>query len=206
MVMVDLGQVVTERDNIVTKYRKIMLTLPPETARTLKETKDRATLFAHLAALRDGGWTMECMADVVGVSRERVRQLIQKAGPIEQAKARSAAAGFVVPELPAIPERERPVRLSPIPENLHRLRELQPLAQQVRANSPRYREEAEEYTRLIYFEHGRGVSIYHLAQLLGVTHGALRYRLVRYGYKHTDAKSKVYKRILDKNRSTKQLV
>lgn len=178
-----------------------MLELPPETALALKTTTDRDTLFAHYVALRDGGWTLESMASVVGISPERVRQLALKAGPKEQAIARSREAGLVVPELPVFPEKQKLVKAEPLPENLERLLELQPLAQQVRANSPRYRAEAEEYTRLINEEHNyRGVSLYRLAQLLGVTHGALRFRLVRYGYKTTTSESKVYKTIIQDNR------
>lgn len=178
-----------------------MLELPPETALALKTTTDRDTLFAHYVALREGGWTLDSMATVVGISPERVRQLALKAGPKEQALAKSKAAGLVVPELPIFPEREKVQRPEPLGENLERMLELQPLAQQVRANSPRYRAEAEEYTGLIDLEHNhRGVSLYRLAQLLGVTHGALRFRLVRYGYKTTTSDSKVYKTILDQNR------
>lgn len=183
----------------MTRYRKIMLELPEETARVLKTTPDRATLFAHYVALREGGWTLDSMATVVGISAERVRQLALKAGPKDQAIEKSRAAGLVVPQLPTFPE--KPARPEPLPETLERLLELQPLAQQVRANSPRYRAEAEEYTRLINVEHNeRGVSLYRLAQLLGVTHGALRFRLVRYGYKTTTSESKVYKTIVPDNR------
>jgi hypothetical protein len=100
-----------------------------------------------------------------------------------------------------MPERVKAQRPEPLPENIERMLELQPYAQMVRANSPRYRSEAEEYTRLVDLEHNaRGVSLYRLAQLLGVTHGALRFRLVRYGYKTTTSESRVYKRIIDDNR------
>lgn len=192
---------VTEKQDTVTRYRKIMLELPPETATLLKTTTDRETLFAHYAALRAGGWTLDSMATVVGISPERVRQLVLKAGTREEALAKSRAAGLVVPELPVMPERERVHRPEPLPENIERMLELQPYAQMVRANSPRYREEAEEYTKLVDLEHNaRGVSLYRLAQLLGVTHGALRFRLVRYGYKSTTSESRVYKRIIDENR------
>ena len=191
---------VTEKQDEVTRYRKIMLELPAETALVLRTTTDRETLFAHYAALRDGGWTLDSMASVVGISPERVRQLVLKAGS-EDALAKSRAAGLVVPELPVIPERVKVQRPEPLVENIERMLELQPYAQMVRANSPRYRQEAEEYTRLVDLEHNaRGVSLYRLAQLLGVTHGALRFRLVRYGYKSTTSESRVYKRIIDENR------
>jgi hypothetical protein len=45
------------------------------------------------------------------------------------------------------------------------------------------------------------VTLYRLAKRLGVTHGALRFRLVRYGYKQAiSAESKAYTPILQQNR------
>lgn len=106
------------------------------------------------------------------------------------------------PEQPVVVrERKRSVRAEPLADNLVRLRELQPLAQQVRSNSPKYRAEAEEYTALIAHEHmERGVSLFRLSKELGVTHGALRFRLVRYGYKEATSEHKVYKPIVSDNR------
>lgn len=185
----------------MTRHKKIMLDLPEETANILRTETNRAVLCAHYATLRAGGWTLDSMAKVVGITSERVRQLALKAGPIEKAQAVSAAAGLVVPDLPVFPEREKIYRPEPEAQTLDRLLELQPMAQQVRANSPRYRAEAEEYTRLLDQEHSyRGVSLYRLAQLLGVTHGALRFRLVRYGYKTSASDSRVYKPIVQANR------
>jgi hypothetical protein len=108
-----------------------------------------------------------------------------------------------VPQLPvqlAKPKREF---VEPSPETLARLLELQPKAQQVRSNASRFREEAEEYTRLLnYANTVEGVTLYRLAKRLGVTHSALRFRLVRYGYIviNTDSGSKVYAPINPKNR------
>jgi hypothetical protein len=92
----------------------------------------------------------------------------------------------------------------PTPELLARLKELQPYAQQVRANSPRFRAEAEEYTYLLNQAHNeQKVTLYRLAKLLGVTTSALAFRLVRYGYRTTTlGKSSAYKPILDKNRKS----
>jgi hypothetical protein len=72
----------------------------------------------------------------------------------------------------------------------------------VRSNGKAYREEAEEYTKLLNYAHTvEGVTLYRLAKRLGVTHGALRFRLVRYGYKKpVTATSKVYNPILKENR------
>ena len=91
----------------------------------------------------------------------------------------------------------------PEPETLARLLELQPLAQLVRSHSPKYRAEAEEYAALVWKAHKeQKVTLYRLAKCLGVTHGALRFRLVRYGYMTPakGGKSRSYQRIMDKNR------
>jgi hypothetical protein len=110
--------------------------------------------------------------------------------------------GITIPTPPVKPERVRPTYIEPTPETLARLLELQPLAQQVRSNGKKFRAEAEEYTALLNHAHVvEGVTLYRLAKRLGVTHGALRFRLVRYGYKKPiNATSKVYNPILAENR------
>jgi hypothetical protein len=107
-----------------------------------------------------------------------------------------------IPAPPLKPERNKPAYIEPTPETLRRLLELQPYAQQVRANGTKYRAEAEEYTKLLDYAHTiEGVTLYRLAKRLGVTHGALRFRLVRYGYKKPiTATSKVYQPIIRENR------
>jgi hypothetical protein len=136
------------------------------------------------------------------MSRERVRQ-IESGIPMTEA-LRIAIDGYPIPEPPKyeekIPASEKYVE--PTPETLSRLLELQPLAQQVRSYGMQYRKEAEEYTWLINHAHTvEGVTLYRLAKRLGVTHGALRFRLVRYGYKQAvSAESKAYTPILQQNR------
>jgi hypothetical protein len=92
--------------------------------------------------------------------------------------------------------------VEPSPETLKRLLELQPYAQQVRSYGKAYRKEAEEYTWLVNYAHTvEGVTLYRLAKRLGVTHGALRFRLARYGYKSpVSGASKAYTPILEENR------
>jgi hypothetical protein len=95
-----------------------------------------------------------------------------------------------------------PTYIEPSAETLARLLELKPMAMSVRSNSPKFRAEAEEYTRLLDHAHRvEGVTLYRLAKRLGVTHGAIRFRLARYGYKlPKNASSKVYQPILEQNR------
>ena len=185
--------------------RKPMV-LPNETIDLLlKFSYDPEVLRAHIFCLREAGWTLESIASPLGMSRERVRQIANQVWEFDGARRESQVNGLqFVPTPPerVVRERKESVpRPRPTAENLARLLELQPLVQQVRANSPKYREEAEEYTKLVAHEHNdRGVSLYRLAKELGVTHGALRFRLVRYGYKETTSESRVYKPILDANR------
>lgn len=193
----------------MTKYQKALLELPLETADELVVaygTGNRALLLSYVVALREGGWTFESMAKPLGVSRERVRQLYNEVLPFETELALKTARdnGFVVPERPIIapkataPKKYRP---APSPEVLTRLRELQPYAEKVRANSTRYRAEAEEYVALLNSERTeRGVSMWRLAKELGVTHAAIRSRLVRYGYLGTDSSAKAYIPIKSANR------
>lgn len=155
--------------------------------------EDRNNLIYHL---RDAGWTLEAISAACSLTRERVRQI--SSSTVDTA----LPAAIEIPEPPLKPERPKPVYVEPTPATLERLLELQPYAQQVRSNGKKYRAEAEEYTKLLNYAHTvEGVTLYRLAKRLGVTHGALRFRLVRYGYKKpVTATSKVYTPIVQENR------
>jgi len=159
---------------------------------------------SYVAALRHAGWTLQSIADATDLSRERIRQIESSIGQdlIEQIKM--FPNEFPIPPLPTETVIEyRYEAYEPNPETLARLLELQPYAQQVRSHSPRYRAEAEEYAALLWKAHSEeSVTLYHLAKLLGVTHGALRFRLVRYGYMKPakGGNSRAYQPIMDKNR------
>ena len=188
----------------MTKYQKVSLVLPASAEvalRTADSDPDRRHIKSLIVALRQEGWTLESIAKPIGVSREWIRQLESDTKDIDAAVKFAQNMGFVAPERPVILEKVKTVKPQPSPEVIKRMLELQPIAQSVRGNGTRHRAEAEEYTKLLYEEHAvRGVSLYRLAQELGVTHGALRFRLVRYGYRTTDSTSKVYQPIVDKNR------
>lgn len=159
---------------------------------TIINDEDRNLL---IAKLRKSEWTLEAIASASGLTRERVRQISKMHLPEKD-------LGIEIPEPPLKPEKPKPVYVEPTEKTLNRLLELQPYAQQVRSNGKKYREEAEEYTALLNYAHTvEGVTLYRLAKRLGVTHGALRFRLVRYGYKTpVTATSKVYTPIATKNR------
>jgi hypothetical protein len=163
------------------------------------EWKDLRKTYAVL--LRDAGWTLQSVADLFGWSRERVRQ-VSSARTTATAMALAEKYALDIPTPPLKPEPTPRQYVEPSPETLARLLELKPMAMAVRSHSPAFRAEAEEYTRLLNHAHAvEGVTLYRLAKRVGVTHGAIRFRLARYGYKlPKNASSKVYKPILDKNR------
>ena len=156
---------------------------------------------ALIKELVDNHWTYEAVANASGLTRERVRQISNAVDKL--ATEFDVDLGIDIPEPPLKPEREKPQYIEPHPDTLARLLELQPYAQQVRSNGTKYRQEAEEYTALLNHAHEvEGVTLYRLAKRLGVTHGALRFRLVRYGYKKpVTAKSKVYQPVIKENRA-----
>lgn len=177
--------------------QKANLTLPEEVVtkfETLAAFDDSDMRDTLIIALRRAGWTLQSIAHASGLTRERVRQ-VALGEPL-----------YNLPEVPLPPERavrKVPVYIEPDPEVLARMLELQPLAQKVRSNSPKYREEAEEYSKLLADQHLRkGVTLYRLSLRLGVTHLALRARLARYGYKQppNGGKSRVYTPIAESNR------
>jgi hypothetical protein len=183
---------------MATPYIKKHQVLPGNIKAAFDSIIDSDTRDALIYDLRKVEWTLESIASASGLTRERVRQ-ISLTKPAEAVRDESLA----IPTPPLKPERVRPVYIEPAPETLARLLELQPLAQLVRSNGTKYRAEAEEYTALLNHAHVvEGVTLYRLAKRLGVTHGALRFRLVRYGYKTpVNATSKVYTPILAENRA-----
>lgn len=183
-------------------------TLPFVTTVALNLVKDKEMRAAYIYVLRMKGWKLQALADALGLTRERIRQIETKASPALAIHILADPGSFPVPELDTI-EIEvlaPPVYIEPSPENLARLIELKPLAQKVRYDHTTYRKEAEEYSALIWHVHSvEGVALYRLAKRLGVTHGALRFRLARYGYKlPKTAKSPCYTPIKQENRAVTQ--
>lgn len=187
---------------MTTNYIKKNQQLPTEIREAFKSLANpqRDLLIKELV---DANWTYEAVANASGLTRERVRQIVKANEAL--AEEFSYDLGIEIPEPPVKPERPTTKYVEPAPETLARLLELQPYAQQVRSNGKKYRNEAEEYTELLNHAHTvEGVTLYRLAKRLGVTHGALRFRLVRYGYKTpVTATSKVYQPIVKDNRAIK---
>lgn len=181
-------------------YIKKNQRLPKEIQEAFKslENSRRDHLITELV---NNHWTYEAVANASGLTRERVRQIAKANETL--AKEFKFDLDIEIPEPPVKEERPKPQYIEPHPDTLKRLLELQPYAQQVRSNGTKYREEAEEYTSLLNHAHTvEGVTLYRLAKRLGVTHGALRFRLVRYGYKQPiTATSKVYNPVRKENRA-----
>jgi transcriptional regulator with XRE-family HTH domain len=180
------------------KKKKRLVPLPPEVRVTFLTVRDADDRNTYIKALRDEGWTLESIAKATGMTRERVRQIAVSTQVVPLNNA------FVVPSLPVVEERAKRVEVEPSPETLQKLKDLQPMAQQVRSNAARFRVEAEEYTKLLWQAHKeQGVSLYRLAKLLNVTHSALRFRLIRYGYMEggINPANRVYAPIKSENRA-----
>jgi hypothetical protein len=188
----------TNTNNYIKKNQR----LPEEISIQFKMiASDNVKRDSLIRQLVDASWTYEAISNASNLTRERVRQI---------ANASSALAdefkfdlGIEIPAPPSKAEREKRTYIEPTPQTLKRLLELQPYAQQVRSNGKKYRAEAEEYTALL--NHARvveGVTIYRLAKRLGITHGAVRFRLARYGYiQPKSGSSKVYQPIVSDNRA-----
>ena len=183
------------------QYIKKNQRLPEEIKRVFETLKDNMQRDRLIKELADNHWTYEAISNASGLTRERVRQITNASEKL--AMEYDLELDIEIPEPPIKAARPKPEYIEPHPDTLARLLELQPYAQQVRSNGQRYRKEAEEYTALLNHAHTvEGVTLYRLAKRLGVTHGALRFRLVRYGYKQpVTAKSKVYEPIIRENRA-----
>lgn len=182
--------------------------LPADVADTFDTITDASVRNGYIKALRARGWTLDAIAEASSLSRGRVQQLAKRnevdrlppdGAPLPDAPVRETAQTRKDRE-----KAERPPRVVAVPSaaTLERLLELQPIAQKVRANGTNYRAEAEEYTKLLdYANRVEGVTISKLAELLNVTHGAIRFRLVRYGYREApNGNSKAFAPIKSSNR------
>jgi len=165
------------------------LTLPDNVVTALaglREEKKNEMFADYVALLRNAGWTLASIADPLGLTRERIRQIATSHESLELAGHFADAMGWEIPEVPEKDPRytrETTRRIiKPSETALTRLRELKPRADNVRWNNPSGRAEAEEYVALMAEEIKRGVSVYALAKGLGLTSLAVRSRLSRYGH------------------------
>lgn len=172
--------------------------LPREVAFEFFNMKSVQKRDDYMRFLRRAGWTLEAIGESSQLTRERVRQITS--APLS---GQYLSVDFEIPNPPTYPVKE--IKRSPAPSEsvLRRLKELKPLAEQVRGKGRKFRAEAEEYVRLIaHCVNVENVTLYRLAKDLGVTHGGLAHRLVRYGYKSSpNGRSKCLQPVLLENRA-----
>ena len=170
------------------KKQKWGLILPTEVIVSLKDLRDNKhkEMFAdYVELLREEGWSLASIADPLGMTRERIRQIANSCKSLELAQAFADARGWDIPRVPyLVPKysRKTPIPLKPSEETIARLMALKPVASSVRWAGSKGRAEAEEYVSIIAGEVKRGVSVYMVAKSLGVTPLAIRSRLSRYGH------------------------
>ena len=175
-------------------------TLPEGVAKDLVDLVPFGTkaVDSYAAVLRAQGWTLASIGEPLGISRERIRQRVARVDLEDAEEYVYTMRGLYrksleIPEIPERADRQPKEIVLPNDETLARLRELQPLAQQVRYNHTKYRDEAEEYVQLLWKAHTEeGVSVYRLAKLLGVLPCGIESRFVRYGLKETSGSSNSY--------------
>lgn len=174
------------------KVIKTGLVLPKEVSEVLQSLPlQERKAYAHL--LRKAGWTLQSIATPLSLTREAIR-LYAKEEPSGEALAK--VTHLPIPEVPTVEVFiHRVKKIQPDPEVMAKLKELQPKAFMVRGKGKANRKEAELYTKLIYETLESGVSGYRLAKELNVTHSALLFRLVRYGYTTTTGKSGSYRQL-----------
>jgi len=168
------------------RTQKSNLTLPNETAELLK-TLSMTDRKAYAKRLCIAGWTYQSVADVFKVTRQAIEQYIKKVDVISD-----EVNALPIPELPFEPI-YKVSRLLVDDDVLLQLKELHSKAVLVRGKGKKYRAEAEQFTKLAWEQTQKGVSVYSLAKSLGVTHGALLFRFVRYGYATSESQSKVFR-------------
>lgn len=189
-----------KRKNPQTKQRILQVIKPQKSSQTLpKEVGEALRLLslaerrAYATALHNAGWTLQSIGTELKVSREAIRLYTLKEHDYKTLKA---IEHLPVPEVPLVEVYvERVVRVTPDTEVIAQLKELRKKAFWVRGKGKGNREEAEAYTKLLYETVESGVSVYRIAKELGVTTGAIQTRLVRYGYRKTQGKSKAYRQL-----------
>lgn len=129
------------------------------------------------------GWTYKALGDVIGVTRERVRQLIGDA---------RFDPSMILPDVPIAPRRVLPKPKTPRPvlrikpEIADRLYEMWAVASKVNGGTPADAPERQisiEYTSLLASLVEQGVTIGEIARTIGIEQSGIKARLARHGYR-----------------------
>lgn len=155
-------------------------------AAALEDPAASQRLNYYLHQLHAAGWTLESLGTALGVTRERVRQRIGKAGRVEHdAPVISPPPPPPPPDLPAAP----PPRLRKVPDETAReLRRLQAQAVRYRGHTAADSPVAQAARELSALMHRLVTNEKHtvsaVARAAGVTPSAVRLRLSKWGYRH----------------------
>lgn len=167
--------------------------LPKEVSEALKNRPNMLERKAYVVALVGKGWTYQSIANELGISREAVRLYTTKKLSDE---LMDKVKDLPLPELPTKEVYSTRIKRVEIePEVLAQLKDLHTKASLVRGKSTKYRKEAELFTKLAWEQKEKGVTTYAIAKALGITHGALLFRFVRYGYQTSNGKSRVFRNL-----------
>lgn len=159
--------------------------LHPPTGPGHRPTRVPPQLRAALAATRRAGWTLETIGNALGLSRERIRQIVAGARPDD-------VCTITIPSPPPPPlTKQKLARAARKPKprlTEQEKAELAALIGQGRANgvsSPDHPAvlAGMKLAKLINDHMDRGVSVSDIAQACGVTDAAIYLRLGRYGYR-----------------------
>lgn len=134
-----------------------------------------------LAHARDAGWTLQSLANALGMTRERMRQILE---PVKAADYPPPPPGTIpaVPVKPARPVKPPPPQLTG--EQAAQLRDLNRQAN-VRGKMSPDRPEVAAARLLAQTLHNyrkQGYRLAHLAEAMGVTAEAVHFRLGRWGF------------------------
>jgi predicted transcriptional regulator len=181
-----------EKEQVLVGTKKVKhdMTLPKELSEALRSLP-LTERKAYATQLRNAGWTLQSIATAVNLTREAIRlyTLVQHTGEVL-----AKISHLPIEEPPTVEVFKSVIkRIQPDPQVIAQLKELQPKATSIRGKTKKNREEAELYTKLIYELMESGVSGYRVAKELGVTHSALAFRLVRYGYTTSKGTSRSYR-------------
>jgi hypothetical protein len=132
------------------------------------------------AAAHNAGWTLQSIADAVGITRERIRQItndVYRSGYIPQ--------GYDVPPVPVKPVPVKPQKPRLTEEQAAYLRQLNTRAKAtglMRRDDPRV-VAGRELAALLHRYTVLGHTLVELAAACGVTKTSIVFRLGRYGYR-----------------------
>jgi hypothetical protein len=144
-------------------------------------TDESLRLNGYLRLLREAGYTLQEIGEVVGISRERVRQRVT-----DKPYSYVGLPSVRVRELAPVPSKPVTKKLHVSPEVAEQLREMRDICSTVNggtaADDPR-RQVSVEFTAILANLVERGVTVYELAKALGCNHQAIYGRLARHGYR-----------------------